>query len=152
MVTDGGKRILIAQLTGGSTGNALTDVNGNSPYSFTQDNAAMNATTSISYDANGIYIVASSDADVDPAAYKMSNTISLTRLTATRSTVASGSLVYTFVCRNDSGSAQTIRSIGLYIESYVNNGVSFYLAGISVPERTVQAGETFTYSFELVLG
>ena len=151
MVTNGGKRILIAQLTGGNTGNALTDVNGNAPYSFTQHNAAMNATTNISYDANGIYIVASSDAEVDPAAYRMNNTIPITRASAARSAISSGSLVYTFVCRNDSGSAQTIRSIGLYIESYVNNGVSFYLAGISVPERTVQAGETFTYSFELVL-
>ncbi len=148
MVTNGGKRILISQLTNESTGNYLTDVNGNQPYSFIQDNNAFRATST--YMGTGICFVASSDAEIDPASNKMNNTLSLTRVSASRSAISSGTLVYTFVCRNDSGSTQTIRSIGLYITG--GGGVTFYLAGIAVPERTVQAGETFTYSFELVLG
>lgn len=62
---------------------------------------------------------------------------------------AGGKYVVTATATNTTGSAFTVKEIGLLAEMNTSVGQSFLIGRQVVPARYVEAGETFTYSFAI---
>lgn len=153
MITTNGKYVIASELSRASiTNGALTSFSGSTGYDWMYDADATPLAASTQFDnydkMPGVAIMVSSDSTATENQATMSNELTITRTSAVRTSPASGPLVYTFTCTNSSGSAFTIRSVGL-VTTYTNRYVPFLIAIQAVPERVVQPGESFTYSVTL---
>lgn len=153
MITTNGKYVIASELSKTSiTEGVLTNFTGITGYSWTYNPNATPLAASTQYDINekypGVAIVVSSDSTATENQATMSNKLTITRASATRTSPDNAPLVYTFTCTNSSGSAFTIRSVGL-VTTYTTSYVAFLIAIQAVPERVVQPGESFTYSVTL---
>lgn len=129
----------------------LRATNGDIYTFFVSKNNNIFATTT-KYNATnegGTSIILSRDEAGSESAYIPTNIIDLNPTSVTTSISSNGKLILTYVFTNTTGNTISIKSIGLATriskESYGSN-ISILILWDNVPERTVNAGDVFTFS------
>ena len=149
-MTISGRKIISAILNQINTTN-LRATDGNTYTFFVGNNNNIFATTT-KYNATnvgGTSIILSRDEAGSESAYIPTNIIDLNPTSVTTSISSDGKLILTYVFTNTTGNTISIKSIGLATrianESYGTN-ISILILWDNVPERTVNAGDVFTFS------
>lgn len=149
-MTISGRKIISAILNQINTTN-LRATDGDT-YTFYVENNNNIFATEAKYNATnvgGTSIILSKDEAGSESAYIPTNIINLNPTSATTSISSNGKLILTYVFTNTTGSAISIKSIGLATRiSKPSYGidVSILILWDNVPERTVNAGNVFTFS------
>lgn len=125
--------------------------NGDTYKFYVENNNNIFATTTKynNTDVGGTSIILSRDEAGNESAYIPTNIIDLNPTSVTTSTSSDGKLILTYVFTNTTGTTLSIKSIGLATRtskpSYGTN-LSVLILWDNVPERTVNAGDVFTFS------
>lgn len=162
MVVLNGGNFIGCKITSSQTGNVpintMRDINGdwNSSALQTNDsNAVFNTyrATGSTANASGVTMICGSgESAVSPNDYQLGNAFDDTEFTSTGSiNFSSGKMTITATFINISGVDKTVSEIGIIFHWKYTSSVAYdyLIARILVPSRTVGAGETATFTYEV---